>query len=121
MVTLGSDGWVAAFAAAVADVDAGDVRIAVRHQIIDGPSWVVRAADGRVTVERDDADTDTGADADADVTFTWSADDAAAVARGDLPALAPFQAGRLRIGGDLHRLREASELFGRLPRVAVDA
>jgi alkyl sulfatase BDS1-like metallo-beta-lactamase superfamily hydrolase len=112
MVSVGSDPWLEAFAAAVAGIDAGDLRITVRHRIVDGPAWVVRAADGGVSVGRGDDD------GDADVTFTWSADDAEAVARGELGALVPFQAGRLRIGGDLDRLREAAALFERFPSVA---
>jgi hypothetical protein len=107
MSTVGSDPWLARFAAAVADVDPGDVRITVRHSIVDGPSWVVRAADDGVSV---------GRDGEADVTFTWLAADAAAVAQGAIGALVPFQAGRLRVGGDLNRLRAAADLFARLPR-----
>lgn len=111
-MTVGSDPWLLAFAAAVADVDPGEVRIAVRHEIVDGPAWVVRAGDGGVTITRDD---------EADVTFTWRRDDAEAVARGELAALVPFQAGRLRVGGDLRRLSEAADLFARLPGVPADA
>lgn len=116
--TIGTDSWLEAFAAALADadLDTGDVRIAVRHQIVDGPSWVVQVDDDGVTVTRGKTDDD-DVDAAADVTFTWQADDAAKVAEGEGSPLAPFQAGRLRVGGDLSRLADAAALFARLPKV----
>lgn len=123
MGTVGTDPWLEAFAAALtaADLDPGPVRIVVRHRIVDGPAWTVRVDQGGITVARadDTDDTDDNSNDDADVTFTWQADDAAAVAAGELGPLVPFQAGRLRVGGDLSRLSEAAELFARLPRVGA--
>ena len=46
-----------------------------------------------------------------------AADDVAAVATGTTAPLAVFQAGRLRVGGDLRRLTDATELFARFPGV----
>ena len=104
--------WVARFDEAVADVDAGAVELTVLHRIVGGGAWKITVAGGQVRVvvaTHDDP---------ADLTFTWDAADAAAVARGDHGPLVPFQAGRLRVGGDLTRLAEVAELFARFPAVA---
>jgi alkyl sulfatase BDS1-like metallo-beta-lactamase superfamily hydrolase len=106
---IGSDAWIEAFAAAVRHIDAGPGEVRVLHRVVDGPAWLVATVDGHVCVER--AEPDDGAD----VTFTWERDDAEAVARGHITALTPFQAGRLRVGGDLRRLVEVADRFARLP------
>ena len=111
MPAIATPDWVARFDRAVAGVDAGSVEVTVLHRIDGGGAWRVTAAGGRVRVAvatHDEA---------ADLTFTWDASDAAAVARGDHGPLVPFQAGRLRVGGDLTRLAEVAELFARFPAV----
>lgn len=115
MPEVGSPAWIDAFAAAVATVDPGDAEVSVLHRIVDGPSWLLRTGDGRVAVEA------ASPDADADITFTWQRDDAEAVARGELGPLVPFQAGRLRVGGDLTLLTEVAALFAQFPAVTVGA
>ena len=113
MAELGAPDWIDALARSVDGLDAGGVEVTVRHRIEGGPSWVV-AADGRRVTARPAAD-----DEAADVTLTWQADDAAAVAAGEASALTVFQAGRLRIGGDLRRLNDAASLFGRFPGTSI--
>lgn len=113
MAEIGTPGWLDALARSVADLDAGGVRVAVLHRVEGGPSWVVAAEGEHVTARA------AAADEPADVTFTWQADDARAVAAGEASPLAVFQAGRVRIGGDLRRLPEATALFARFPGVAV--
>lgn len=115
MPEVGSPAWIDALAAAVATVDAGDAEVSVLHRIVDGPSWLLRADDGRVVVEPAPPDTD------ADITFTWQRDDAEAVARGEFGPLVPFQAGRLRVGGDMALLTDVASLFAQLPAVPVGA
>jgi hypothetical protein len=112
MPEIGSEAWVEAFDRAVADLDPGDVAVVVEHRIEAGPAWVVDAGPGRVRVRP------VGQDDAPDLTFTWRHDDADAVARGELAPLTAFQAGRLRIGGDLRRLPEVAALFARFPAVA---
>ena len=117
MSEVGSDEWIERFASAVGDVDPGAVPITVLHRIADGPSWVLRADATGVSV----AAVDDGSPPDADVTFTWQRADADAVARGEVSALVAFQAGRLRVGGDLTRLGAVTDLFSRFPAVRADA
>ena len=114
MAEIGSAAWVEALARSVAGIDPEGVIVTVRHRIEGGPSWVV-SADGRSVLARPADD----GDAAADVTFTWEQADAEAVAAGTTTVLAVFQAGRLRVGGDLRRLADASALFTRFPGVAV--
>ena len=109
MPQIATPDWVARFDQAVAGVDPGAVEVTVLHRIDGGGAWRITAADGRVRVAV------AGPDDPADLTFTWDAADAAAVARGDHGPLVPFQAGRLRVGGDLTRLAEVAELFARFP------
>ena len=66
-------------------------------------------ADGTVGVDQADPDDD------ADLTFHWQHDAGEAVAQGEHGPLVAFQAGRLRIGGDLTRLTEVAGLFARFP------
>jgi alkyl sulfatase BDS1-like metallo-beta-lactamase superfamily hydrolase len=110
---IGSDAWIDEFARSLAGIDAAGVEITVLHRIVDGPAWLVTAARDRVTVTA----AGPGAAHDADVTFKWHRDDAEAVSSGRATALVAFQAGRLRVGGDLRRLREAAALFTRFPAV----
>jgi hypothetical protein len=111
MPEIGTSGWIDAFNAAVAGLDADGTDITVLHRIEGGPAWLVVASGGAVGVDAADAGDD------ADLVFTWQRTDAEAVARGDVTPLEPFQAGRLRIGGDLTRLTEIAELFARFPPV----
>jgi hypothetical protein len=111
MPQIATPEWVARFDRAVAAVDAGAVEVTVLHRIDGGGAWLITTTGGRVRV------TVAGPDEPADLTFTWDADDAAAVARGDHGPLVPFQAGRLRVGGDLTRLAEVADLFARFPAV----
>jgi alkyl sulfatase BDS1-like metallo-beta-lactamase superfamily hydrolase len=113
MAEIGSEVWIDAFNAALTGLDAGDAEVAVLHRIDGGPAWLVVAAGGTVSVQA------AGPGEDADLTFTWQRADAGAVARGDISPLEPFQAGRLRIGGDLTRLAEVAGLFARFPAVPV--
>ena len=113
MPEIGSPAWVDALTRSIAGLDADGLRITVLHRIIDGPAWRVVAAAGRVTVEP----AEPGDEAEADVTFTWHRDDVTAVAASATTPLAVFQAGRLRVGGDLRRLTDATELFARFPGV----
>ena len=113
MPEVGSDEWVAAFDLAVEGVAAADRAVRVEHRIDGGPAWVVDAGPDGVRVRRADPDHA------ADLTFTWERADADAVARGELAPLAAFQAGRLRIGGDLRRLSEVADLFARLPAMGA--
>jgi hypothetical protein len=109
MAEIGSPAWVQALAGALEGVDATGVVIEVLHRIDGGPAWVV-VADGRTVTARPATDDDRGA-----VSFTWSADDAAAVAAGEATVLGVFGTGRLRVGGDLRRLADATALFAAAP------
>lgn len=109
MAELGSPPWIEALARSVAGVDAGGVAITVLHRVEGGSGWVV-AADGERIHVRPAAHGEAG-----DVTFTWQPDDAAEVAAGDSTVLGVFGTGRLRVGGDLRRLAEATALFARFP------
>ena len=111
MPELGSPAWIDALARSVEPLDAGGIVLTVRHRIEGGPGWLVIADGDRVT-----ATPVTHGDA-GDVSFTWQRGDAEAVAAGTTSALAVFQAGRLRVGGDLRRLTEATTLFARFPGV----
>lgn len=113
MAELGSPPWVDALSRSVGGVDAGGSVITVRHRIAGGPAWLV-VADGHAVEVRVATDDDEG-----DVTFTWQADDAAAVAAGTTTVLAVFGTGRLRVGGDLRRLADATALFARFPGLAA--
>jgi hypothetical protein len=115
MAEIGTDDWIEAFDAAIADLDAGEAEVTVLHRIVGGPAWTVAASRGRVGVEP----AGTGDNTAADLVFTWQRADAEAVARGDVSPLEAFQAGRLKIGGDLTRLTEVAALFARFPRVPV--
>ena len=100
--------------AAVADLDAGtwSSREGAAHAIDGGPPGWSRwptAPSVSTGVRRPDDD--------ADLTFHLAAADAEAVARGEPAPLSAFQAGRLRIGGDLPRLAGRPPLFARFPRV----
>lgn len=113
MAAIGSPDWVEALARSVEAVDPEGVTITVVHRVEGGPAWVV-AADGRRVDARPAAEGDT-----AEVTFTWQRADAEAVAAGTSTVLAVFQAGRLRVGGDLQRLAQAAALFSRFPGIAA--
>ena len=113
MTEPGSPAWIEGLARSVAALDADGTTIAVRHRIEGGPAWLV-VADGRAVEVRAAGDEDEG-----DVTFTWQPDDAAAVAAGTTTVLAVFGTGRLRVGGDLRRLADATALFARFPGTAA--
>lgn len=106
-----SDVWLAELAERAGAV-AGppDVRLAIQQVVADGDgtsrAYTVVLDDGRIRVEPGRSDA-------ADVTFTQDRETAAAIARGELSAQAAFLAGRLRIGGDVHRLGDvAARLSG---------
>lgn len=111
MPAIATPDWVARYDEALAPVDAGAVEVEVLHRLAGGAAWRISAAGGRVRVRA------AAPDEPADLTFTWEDEDAEAVARGDYGPLVPFQAGRLRVGGDLTRLVEVAELFARFPAV----
>ena len=113
MPVIGSPAWVEALARSVAAVDPHGVAITVVHRIEGGAGWVI-AADGQTVDARPAAEGETG-----DVSFTWQGPDAEAVAAGTTTVLTVFQAGRLRVGGDLRRLAEATALFTRFPGIAA--
>jgi hypothetical protein len=94
-----SDEWVDELAVAAGQVTVDPaVSVSVR-QVVQTPAstvaWTVRAAGGRVAVDRDEA---------ADVVLTTDRDTAAALVRGELAAQDAFASGRLRVGGDLTAL-----------------
>jgi putative sterol carrier protein len=97
-----TDAWVAELraAAAVAQVPR-DLHLVVQQVVLadrgDETAFVIRVADGAITVEPGRAD-------DADLSFTQDRATAAAIAKGELSAQAAFMAGRLRVGGDLRRV-----------------
>jgi putative sterol carrier protein len=91
--------WVTALADAGAGAAAPEgVRLVLQQVVLDADgsetAYVVRIADGAVSVEPGRAD-------DADVTFTQDRATAEAIAEGKLSAQAAFLAGRLQVGGDL--------------------
>jgi alkyl sulfatase BDS1-like metallo-beta-lactamase superfamily hydrolase len=114
MPPIGALPWIEALDRSLAGLDAAGTTVTVRHHLEDGPSWLV-VADGTRVHAHAAGDHDEAAD----VTFTWQADDAAAVAAGTTTVLAVFGTGRLRVGGDLRRLAEATALFARFPGVAA--
>lgn len=100
-----SDEWLDELEAAAerASVPAS-IRLTVQQVVDDGcveRAYALRIEDGRVTVVR-------GRVPDADVSFTQDRATAAAIAQGLESAQAAFLAGRLRIGGQLHRFGEAA-------------
>ena len=112
MADLGSLPWIEALGRSVSGADPGGVVVTVLHRVAGGPSWVV-ASDGRRVEVRAATEGEEG-----DVSFTWQPDDAAAVAAGTATVLGVFGTGRLRVGGDLRRLAEATALFAGLPGVS---
>jgi putative sterol carrier protein len=100
---VGSDGWITAFAARVADADVpGDVRIVVQQELTDsGACWHVVLDGPRASVVA-------GPHAAPDVTFTQDTATAAAIESGALSAQQAFMDGRLRVRGAVGRLVEAS-------------
>jgi len=109
--------WFDEMAAAAAQAEVPDGVDVVLQQVVvdddDGEvAYAMRVRAGRVEVLQ-------GRVLDADVTFTQDRATAAAIAQGSMSAQAAFLAGRLRIGGDLHRFAEAAaslsaldDLFG---------
>lgn len=106
---IATPAWIARFDEAVSGLDTGDLELSILHRIEGDGAWLVTASGGHARVLAAEPD------AAADLTFTWQRDDAEAVARGEVGPLVAFQAGRLRVGGDLTRLGEAAELVGRFP------
>jgi putative sterol carrier protein len=98
--------WYEEMAAAAAAAEVPEGPDVVLQQVVTDEhgqeeAYALRIRGGRVELVR-------GRVADADVTFTQDRATAAAVAQGSLSAQAAFLAGRLRIGGDLHRFAEAA-------------
>ncbi|MFP5254779.1 MAG: SCP2 sterol-binding domain-containing protein [Acidimicrobiia bacterium] len=115
-----SDPWFDELAAAAAQARPPEgVRVVLQQVVSDDASagarplevaYALRVGDGRVEVVR-------GTVPDADVTFRLDRATAAAIARGELSAQAAFLAGRLRIGGDVHRFGGAAEALADLADV----
>lgn len=110
MPEIGTEPWVAALdeALRVAAADGpapGGHTLVIQHEIVEsGAAWYLetagngfRAASGRHPAP--------------DLTFSWQSADAASVAAGEASALDVLQAGRLRLRGDVNRLRDARPLF----------
>ena len=90
-----SDEW---FAALERRTDL-DPAIALRlRQVVDDERWTVEVRAGRVSVDRDD-------DGEVDVTITTDRPTAEAIASGELAAQDALAAGRLKLAGDLVKLR----------------
>ena len=100
MPEIGSEAWIDALNAAVADLEAPAFDVTVLHRIEGGPAWLITVAEGTIGIDMADPGDD------ADLVFSWQRDDARAVAHGEIGPLVPFQAGRLKVGGDLSRLAE---------------
>jgi hypothetical protein len=113
MSEIGSPPWIEALARSVEGVEADGVALTVLHRVEGGASWVV-VADGRRVTVRAAAAGEVG-----DISFTWQPADAADVLGGDAAVLSVFGTGRLRVGGDLRRLAEATALFARFPGLAA--
>ncbi|MGV3760720.1 MAG: SCP2 sterol-binding domain-containing protein [Actinomycetota bacterium] len=108
-----SDAWFDEMAAAAEGAaPPAELRL-VLQQVVTDPSddaeqaYALRVAEGRIEVRR-------GRVAEPDVTFTQDRATAAAIARGELSAQAAFLAGRLRIGGQLHRFADAAAAMAEL-------
>ena len=119
MAELLSDEWIADLAAAASTTTVDPaLRLVVQQVVTDREgadlAYVVRLADGRVTVLAGTAD-------DADITFTQDRDTALAIAGGRLSAQAAFMAGRLRVGGDLHEVLRRARDLGSLDHVFAAA
>lgn len=102
MHEVGSEAWLAAFAAVAATVDVEPgAEAVVQHELTDGgASWHVVVAGGRVDVRQ-------GRHPAPDVTFTEDRATAAAIAAGELSAQQAFVDGRLRVRGAVGRLTGA--------------
>lgn len=112
MVEFLSDAWIAALGLAAGGAEVPpELRLAIQ-QIVRGDdgrhtSYVIRIADGRVTVTPGRAD-------NPDITFTQDRTTAAEIARGAQSAQAAFIAGRLRVTGDLRSVMERSNVLSML-------
>lgn len=111
-----SDAWFEEMAAAAEQASPpAEIRITLQQVVTDagddGPVvYALRLADGTVEVVR-------GGLEDPDVTFTQDRATASAIARGELSAQAAFLAGRLRIGGEVHRFADAAASLAELDDV----
>lgn len=113
-----SDAWLADLAAAAEGVTVGDdVRLVIQQVVLVGRgqeiAYALRIADGTVRVEAGRVD-------DADVSFTQDRATAAAIAQGELGAQVAFLAGRIRLGGDPHRVVDASRELGAVTDLFAD-
>ena len=118
--------WVAAFNAALADLDvptaddgpslaAGEGRFRVLHVVHDGPGGAEQRvllvlADNRLTMEIPAADDSGGAGA-VNVTLSLPYADAVALSRGEVDPAALVGTGRVRVRGDLSVLIAAQALL----------
>lgn len=107
-----SDAWIADLDAAARTVSPdADLQLVIQEVVLGdgGPdaAYVIRIADGRVTVT-------TGRTDDADLTLTQDRATASEIARGELSAQVAFMAGRLRAGGDLRAVMERSSALAAL-------
>jgi putative sterol carrier protein len=96
---VGSDSWVAAFAAAVEEVAVDPAaRVVVQQELADtGAAWHVVVDGGRASVAA-------GHHPSPDVTFTQDLATATAIAAGSLSAQEALVDGRLRVRGAIGRL-----------------
>ncbi|HVX23293.1 MAG TPA: SCP2 sterol-binding domain-containing protein [Acidimicrobiales bacterium] len=115
--------WVAAFNAAVADLEvaegggpslaAADGQFRVEQVVHDGPSGadlrvVLALADGQLAMERPEPGAEVGP---VNVTLSLSYADAAALSRGEVEPAALVATGRVRVRGDLAVLVAAQALL----------
>jgi hypothetical protein len=115
-----SDAWFDELAAAAEQaVPPAEVRVTLQQVVTDASpddadtgtvDYGLRVADGRVEVVRGRLDAP-------DVTFTQDRATATAIARGELSAQAAFLAGRLRIGGELHRFADTAAALAEIDDV----
>lgn len=114
MPVVGSDEWIAAFEAVVADAGAcDDAGLVVQQELTDtGATWHVVVSDGGARVA-------TGRHPRPDVTFSQDLATATAINSGDLSAQQAFIDGRLRVRGDVGRLTSAVAALSAFPPVEV--
>jgi putative sterol carrier protein len=113
-----SDAWLADLSTAAEQVSVDpELQLVIQQVVLVGrgreAAYALRIAEGAVRVEPGRAE-------DADVTFTQDRATAAAIARGELGAQVAFLAGRVRLGGDPHRLLDASRELAALTDLFAD-
>jgi len=102
-----SDAWIADLDEAGRQCTLSpDLRLTLQQVVVEergaGVAYVIRIADGRISVEP-------GVDPAPDVTLTQDRTTAMAVARAELSAQSAFMSGRLRVGGDLRGVLDRAQ------------